>query len=72
MINDRVTATLTAQDILNTNRFHRELETPTLVEHLHSYSASRAVLLRLDYRFGGGAAKPKDPGFEYENGGGPG
>ena len=68
-INDRITATLTAQDLLNTNRFHRELDTPTLVEHLFDRPVSRAILFRLDYRFGGGAAKAKEPDFEYENGG---
>jgi outer membrane receptor protein involved in Fe transport len=72
IINDRITATLTAQDLLNTNRFHRELDTPTLVEHLFDRPVSRAILLRFDYRFGGGAAKAKAPDFDYGPGGGPG
>jgi hypothetical protein len=30
---------------------------------------SRAISLRLDYRFGGGKKPAKDPAFEYETGG---
>jgi outer membrane receptor protein involved in Fe transport len=72
-VNDRVTATMTAQDLLGTNHFQRLLNTAALVERFDVRPVSRAVFFRLDYRFGGGAPKAvKDPGFEYENGGGPG
>ena len=67
-INDRLTATVTAQDLLATNRFHRVANTPAFTEDLISRPVARAVFFRLDYRFGGGGkAKAKDPGFEYEN-----
>jgi outer membrane cobalamin receptor len=67
-VNDRVTATLTAQDLLSGNRFQRRLETPTVVDRIDVRPASRSVFIRLDYRFGGGNAKAaRDPGFEYEN-----
>ena len=33
---------------------------------------ARSVIFRLDYRFGGGKAKAREPNFEYDNGGGPG
>jgi outer membrane receptor protein involved in Fe transport len=69
VINERLTATVTGQDLLGTNRFHRVLNTPTLSEDLTSRPVARSVIFRLDYRFGGGKAKAKDPGFEYENGG---
>jgi outer membrane receptor protein involved in Fe transport len=68
-VNDRVTATLTAQDLLDTNRFQRRLNTPTVIERLDVKPVSRAVILRLDYRFGGGGKPAREPGFEYENGG---
>ncbi|HZZ33934.1 MAG TPA: outer membrane beta-barrel family protein, partial [Phenylobacterium sp.] len=69
-VNDRVTATVTVQDLLAGSKFERRLDTPTLFEHFESVPVARAVFFRLDYRFGGGAAKAaKEPGFEYENGG---
>lgn len=72
-VNDRITATVTAQDVLATNRFRRSLDTPTFVERLDIRPAVRQVFFRLDYRFGGGGKAAKDPGFEYESsGGGPG
>jgi outer membrane cobalamin receptor len=72
-VNDRVTATMTAQDLLGTNHFQRRLDTAALVERFDVRPVSRSVFFRLDYRFGGGNAKAvKDPGFEYENGAAPG
>lgn len=68
-VNDRVTATVTVQDLLATYRFERRLDTPALTEHLDIRPAYRSVFFRLDYRFGGKSAKAaKEPGFEYENG----
>ncbi len=68
-LTDRVTATVTAQDLLAGSRFKRDLDTPTLIEHLRVLPVSRAVMFRLDYRFGGGAAKAKAPDFDYGGGG---
>jgi outer membrane receptor protein involved in Fe transport len=69
-LNDRLTATVTAQDLLASNKFQRRLDTPTFVERFDGLNVTRAVFFRLDYRFGGASAKAaKDPGFEYENGG---
>ncbi|MBS0361014.1 MAG: TonB-dependent receptor family protein, partial [Proteobacteria bacterium] len=69
-IDDRTSLTLTGQDLTASDRFQRDLESPVLMEHLMVRPVSRQVILRLDYRFGGGGAKAaKDPGFEYENGG---
>ena len=64
-IDDRTSATITVQDLLGTNRFRRSLETPTLIEDLVSRPVSRSIIFRLDYRFGGGAAKAKTPDFDY-------
>ncbi|MGZ6018526.1 MAG: TonB-dependent receptor domain-containing protein [Phenylobacterium sp.] len=66
-LNERLTATVTGQDLLASNRFHRDLDTPDLVEHLISRPVARSVVFRLDYRFGGGKAKARDPGFEYDS-----
>jgi outer membrane receptor protein involved in Fe transport len=67
-LNDRLTATVTVQDLLASNKFQRRLDTPTFVERFDGLNVSRAVFFRLDYRFGGSSAKAaKDPGFEYEN-----
>ncbi|MBS0332578.1 MAG: TonB-dependent receptor family protein, partial [Proteobacteria bacterium] len=63
-INDRTSLTLTGQDLTASSRFKRDLESPDLVEHLLVRPVSRQVVLRLDYRFGGGAAKAKAPDFE--------
>jgi outer membrane receptor protein involved in Fe transport len=70
-VNDRITVTLTVQDLLETNRFVRLLDTPILHDHFVVEPVSRAYFLRLDYRFGGGKKPAKDPNFEYENGGPP-
>ncbi len=69
-LNDRVTATVTVQDLLATNKFQRRLDTPTLTEHFDGLNVTRAIFFRLDYRFGGATGKAaKEPSFEYENGG---
>ncbi|HEX3367114.1 TonB-dependent receptor plug domain-containing protein [Phenylobacterium sp.] len=69
-INPRLTATVTAQDLLAGSRFQLHADTPILFQRLDVRPVNRAVFFRLDYRFGGGAAKAaKEPGFEYENGG---
>ena len=67
--NDRLTATVTGQDLLASNDFRHKTNSPVLLEDLIVRPAFRQVFLRLDYRFGGGAAKAKEPGFEYENSG---
>lgn len=69
-VNDRLTATVTVQDLTASYRFRRRLDTPVLTENLDVSPAFRSVFFRLDYRFGGAGKKPaKEPGFEYENGG---
>jgi outer membrane receptor protein involved in Fe transport len=70
-LTDRINLTFTAQDLLATNRFERTLSTPTLRDHLLVEPVSRSFLIRLDYRFGGGKQRAREPGFEYENGGPP-
>jgi outer membrane receptor protein involved in Fe transport len=69
-LSDRMSLTLTGQDILATNHFTRNLMTPVLRDHFVVEPVSQAVLLRLDYRFGGGARPQREPDFQYESGGG--
>jgi outer membrane receptor protein involved in Fe transport len=69
-LTDRLTATFTAQDLLATNRFTRNFDTPILHDHFVVEPVSRAFFLRFDYRFGGGNGHPQQPDFQYENGGG--
>lgn len=67
-LSDRVTATLTAQDIAGSNRFELRFDTPTLHERLNVQPVSRAVLFRLDYRFGGPTNRAQQqPDFQYDN-----
>jgi outer membrane receptor protein involved in Fe transport len=69
-VGGRVTATVSVQDLLNTSRFVRTFDTPTIHEDFRLKPVSRAILLRLDYRFGGG--KPAaDPAFDYGGGAAP-
>ena len=69
--NDRVTATMTAQDIFDSNRFHARLDTLTLRDSFEGGQMSRSISIRLDYRLGGASARPqREPGFDYESGGG--
>ena len=70
--NDRLTATVTGQDLTASNDFRHKTNTLILREEFIVRPVLRQVFFRLDYRFGGGAAKAvKEPGFEYENGGPP-
>jgi outer membrane receptor protein involved in Fe transport len=68
-LTDRLTATLTAQDLLATNRFARKFDTPVLIDRFEAVPVTRAVFLRFDYRFGG-SGRPQPQDFQYENGGG--
>ena len=64
---ERTTLTLTAQDILASNRYAQRLDTAQLMERYDYTPVTRVLSLRLDYRFGGGGKPAREPGFEYEN-----
>jgi len=68
-LTDRLSATLTGQDLLATNRFARNFDTPILIDRFEIKPVTRAVVLRFDYRFGGGRARPQQPDFQYDGGG---
>jgi outer membrane receptor protein involved in Fe transport len=66
-VNDTVTTTVSVQDLFDSSRRKQAFDIPTLRLAGAFRPVSRAISLRLDYRFG---AKPKagrEPGFEYEN-----
>jgi outer membrane receptor protein involved in Fe transport len=65
-VSDTVTTTVSVQDLFDTSTQKRAFETPALRLSGQFGPVSRAISLRLDYRFG---AKPKagrEPGFEYD------
>ncbi|MFL5297824.1 MAG: TonB-dependent receptor [Phenylobacterium sp.] len=69
-LSDRMALTFTGQDLLATNRFVRNFDTPVLHDHFVVEPVSRSFLLRLDYRFGGGNGRPqREQDFQYEAGG---
>ena len=58
-------------DVLALNKFRRNLDSPRIRERLVQDPVSRSVVLRLDYKFGTTGSRPgREPGFEYEGGGG--
>jgi len=73
-IDDRLSLTLTGQDVLASNRYARHLETAQFIERYDYKPMTRVLSLRLDYRFGGGgkAAPAPAPTFEYATPGGQG
>jgi outer membrane receptor protein involved in Fe transport len=64
-VNDTVTATLSVQDLFDTNRQERVFVTPTLRASGEYRPVTRAISLRLDYRFGAKSKAAPEPGFDY-------
>jgi outer membrane receptor protein involved in Fe transport len=65
---DRIAMVITAQDLLASDRFGYTLkDSQTLRDTFRLRPVSRALLVRLDYRFGAGGKPSREPGFEYES-----
>lgn len=65
-VTDTVTATLSVQDLFQGNNQHRILKSPLIENDAMFRPVSRAISLRLDYRFGGKPKTPApEPGFDY-------
>jgi outer membrane receptor protein involved in Fe transport len=64
-VNDTVTTTVSVQDLFNTNTQVQALTTPDLRARGEFRPVSRAISLRLDYRFGTKAKAAAEPGFDY-------
>ena len=68
-LSDKLSLVVTAQDIANSFYFVQAVDTPRLIERSKNDNDSRAFRIGLTYAFGGG--RQRDPGFEFQNGGGP-
>jgi outer membrane receptor protein involved in Fe transport len=66
---DKLSLVVTAQDIANSFYFLQALDTPGLIERSKTDLGNRAIRVGLTYVFGGGPQR--DPGFEFQNSGGP-
>ncbi|HEY3950750.1 outer membrane beta-barrel family protein [Phenylobacterium sp.] len=69
-LSERLSLVATAQDIFHSFHQLRVIDTPVLVDRLKVAFDTSSLRVGLTYSFGGG--KAKDPGFEFEHGGGPG
>lgn len=68
-LTDKLSVMVTAQDLLGTFRAFQAIDTPVLRERTKTDFDTRSVRVGLTWSFGGG--KPRDPGFEFQNGAGP-
>jgi outer membrane receptor protein involved in Fe transport len=68
-LTDQLSVVFTAQDFLRTFHARGGNETPLLVERFASNFDTRSIRVSLNWTFGGG--RPKEPAFEFSNGGGP-
>jgi outer membrane receptor protein involved in Fe transport len=67
-ITDQLSFLLTVNDVLHTIRFRNIIDTPRLKARQASEIDSRQFQAGFTWTFGGG--RPKDQGFEFQNGGG--
>lgn len=71
-LSPRASLTATVQDVLATQKFLAVLESDTFRDRRLFDSVSRTFSLRLDYRFGGAAARTQpEPKIEYDGGASP-
>jgi outer membrane receptor protein involved in Fe transport len=68
-LTDKVSLVFTAQDLFRTFHARQVIDTPSLRETTQTHFDTRQVRLALTWTFGGG--RPRDPGFEFQNGSGP-
>jgi hypothetical protein len=68
-LTDKVSLVFTAQDLFRTFHARQVIDTPALRETTQTHFDTRQVRLALTWTFGGG--RPRDPGFEFQNGSGP-
>ena len=67
-LTDKVSLVFTAQDLFRTFRARQVIDTPALRDVTETHFDTRQVRLGLTWTFGGG--RQRDPGFEFQNGGG--
>jgi len=66
--NDRISGLVTFQDVLDTFTLGEVVDTPVLHRRLRQTVDTRGVQIGIVWTLGGG--KGRDPGFEFQNGGG--
>ncbi|MBS0360076.1 MAG: TonB-dependent receptor, partial [Proteobacteria bacterium] len=67
-LSDKLFVLVTLQDFLHSFHALTANRTPLLIEQSKTDFDTRAIRVGLTWAFGGG--KPKDPGFEFQSGGG--
>ena len=67
--NDRFSLVVSAQDVLSTFNNRIVVDTPALKDRIRLGVNTEQVLVGISWTFGGG--RPRDAGFEFQNGGGP-
>jgi outer membrane receptor protein involved in Fe transport len=68
-VGDRFALIVQAQDVLRTFDQKITLDTPTLKDTVRREVNTELVLVGFSWTFGGG--RPRDPGFDFQQGGGP-
>ena len=68
-LTDKLSVTITAQDILHSFRGFQANDTPILIERVKTDFDTRQLRVALTWTFGGG--RQRDPGFDFQNAGGP-
>lgn len=68
-VTDQLSLVVTANDLLDSIKFKRVIDTATLRDVEYYKPLNRGVFVGFTYTFGGG--KARDPGFDFGGGGGP-
>ena len=68
--NDDISLIFTAQDVLGTFSWTEVIDTPLIRQRSEREFNARSVYIGLSWTFGSGPRRQRDPGFEFENGGG--
>jgi len=68
-LDERLSFVMTVQDAAKTFHDYRVIDTPALKDVVRAHGNFRGVYVGFSYAFGGG--RPKDPGFDFGQGGGP-
>ena len=67
--NDRLSALITGQNVLDTARQVTLFESPTLRDRIRQHGAGRILLVGLAWNIGGASKKRPEPGFDFQQGG---
>ena len=66
--NDNLSAVVTVQDVLRTQRDRVVIDTATLKDRFVVTPRTQAVFVGLTYSFGSNGRRARDPGFEFGGG----